>query len=100
MHSDGTHKLHYRNLLQGHVIPNSQYCSCSVRVSHRKVQTLQAWSRCDRGQYEGEVSKQEFQGLNLTSDKTDKFALVKRQLVQFWILCTKDVYTLGKVFLM
>lgn len=45
------------------------------------MQTSQSRSRCGHGQYEGEVSKQEFQGLNLTSNKTDKFALALAEAV-------------------
>lgn len=31
------------------------------------MQTSQSWSRCAHGQYEGKLSEQEFQDLNLTS---------------------------------
>lgn len=79
-----------------------RYYRCFDRICHRKAQTSQSWPRCVHGQCEGKVSKQEFQDLNLMSNKEDASLHWQGQQVQVWILCTRlvlrNIFSLKTVF--
>lgn len=62
------------------------------------MQTFQSWSRCVHGQCGGKVSKQEFQDLNLTSNKTQAYTGVGKEAIGLVLDSVYKSFILWTVF--